>query len=217
MTELLWIHQTVGWILGAIAALGVCGYGVLHDWAPEHIENWHTGADSERRTEKALRVLESEGWVALHDLSTAFGNIDHVVVGPGGVFLLNSKQHGGISTVEGDLVRVVRRTNVRGTYTNSDIANNTRGAAWGLNRELNGALGRAPWVQGVVVFWSPFDSAPTESNKVVYLHGDELVHWLRGQPTRLSPDAVARVAVALDTRDDRESPERPLRETAVTN
>ena len=85
------------------------GYVALTSWPPAHIENWKTGADAERRTEKTLRVLESEGWDAVHDLASPFGNIDHVIVGPGGVFLLDTKQMLGQVAVDGDTVRVSRR------------------------------------------------------------------------------------------------------------
>ena len=200
MIEFLWVQETTGWLLGAAAALGATGYVVLNDWAPEHIENWHTGAESERRTEKTLRVLQPEGWHAVHDLPTPFGNIDHVVVGPGGVFLLNTKQLGGSAAVDGDVVRVTRRTNKRGGYTNSDMAGSTRGAAYDLHRELRQTLGRAPWVQGVVVFWNTFDEGPTESNRVVYLHGSDLAAWLRDQPARLRPEAVAAIGATLRAR-----------------
>ena len=46
-------------------------------------------------TAKALRGLEDEGWIVMHDLPAGRGNIDHILVGPGGVFLLDSKRLDG--------------------------------------------------------------------------------------------------------------------------
>jgi hypothetical protein len=54
-------------------------------------DTWERGADNERRVGKALDALRSEGWVVVHDVRRDFGNIDHVVAGPGGVFTVETK------------------------------------------------------------------------------------------------------------------------------
>jgi hypothetical protein len=41
-------------------------------------------------------VLESlDGWRVLHDVSLGRGNIDHVLIGPGGIFAVETKSHPG--------------------------------------------------------------------------------------------------------------------------
>lgn len=59
-------------------------------------EKWDKGAEGEHQTARRLRDLPT-GYVALHDLhvpgSTA--NIDHLVIGPTGVFVVDSKAHAG--------------------------------------------------------------------------------------------------------------------------
>jgi hypothetical protein len=39
--------------------------------------------------------LERQGWVVLHDLAIPGSrtNLDHLVIGPGGVFVIDSKQY----------------------------------------------------------------------------------------------------------------------------
>jgi Nuclease-related domain len=51
----------------------------------------------ERRTAHLLRHLEQRGWVALHDLAVpgSRANLDHLLIGPGGVFVVDSKQYSG--------------------------------------------------------------------------------------------------------------------------
>ena len=58
---------------------------------PAPMENWQDGAIGEQWAGRALGELKSEGWRIFHDLTASHGNIGHVVVGPGGVFLLDSK------------------------------------------------------------------------------------------------------------------------------
>jgi hypothetical protein len=58
---------------------------------------WRRGANGERRTARLLAPLERHGWAILHDLaiSGSAANIDHLVIGPGGVLLIDSKQYRG--------------------------------------------------------------------------------------------------------------------------
>jgi Nuclease-related domain len=58
---------------------------------------WRRGAAGERRTARLLRQLEQRGWVVLHDLAVpgSPANIDHLVIGPGGVVVIDSKQYRG--------------------------------------------------------------------------------------------------------------------------
>jgi Nuclease-related domain len=51
----------------------------------------------ERRTARLLNALERQGWAVLHDLAVprSRANIDHLVIGPGGVFVIDSKQYRG--------------------------------------------------------------------------------------------------------------------------
>jgi hypothetical protein len=58
---------------------------------------WRRGAAGERRTARLLGRLEQHGWVVLDDLAVpgSAANIDHLVIGPGGVVVIDSKQYRG--------------------------------------------------------------------------------------------------------------------------
>jgi hypothetical protein len=49
------------------------------------------GADAERWTASALRRARPRGWRLVNDVSLGHGNIDHVLVGPGGVIAVETK------------------------------------------------------------------------------------------------------------------------------
>ena len=70
-------------------------------------ELWERGADGEAATAQVLRTLPA-GWVVLHDLrwpGRRFANIDHVVIGPPGVFVVDSKNWSGRIEVRHDVLR----------------------------------------------------------------------------------------------------------------
>jgi hypothetical protein len=58
---------------------------------------WRRGAAGERRTARLLAPLERHGWAVLHDLAIpgSKANIDHLVIGPGGVVVIDTKQYRG--------------------------------------------------------------------------------------------------------------------------
>jgi hypothetical protein len=58
---------------------------------------WRRGAAGERRTARLLGPLERHGWAVLHDLAVpgSRANLDHLLIGPGGVFVIDSKQYRG--------------------------------------------------------------------------------------------------------------------------
>ena len=60
------------------------------------IERWDRGATGEEVVGEYLAALEPAGWLTLHDVTVgARGNIDHVVVGPAGLFTIETKSHAG--------------------------------------------------------------------------------------------------------------------------
>jgi hypothetical protein len=57
--------------------------------------SWSQGAEGEETVGAILEGLASDGWFVLHDVSLGRGNIDHIVVGPAGIFSIETKSHRG--------------------------------------------------------------------------------------------------------------------------
>jgi hypothetical protein len=85
----------LGLAVGALAGMAA-GWGLRFRPSPDAVA-WRRGAAGERRTARLLGPLERQGWVVLHDLAVpgSRANIDHLVIGPGGVFVIDSKQYRG--------------------------------------------------------------------------------------------------------------------------
>jgi Nuclease-related domain len=82
-------------LVGGLAAV-LTGWGLRFRASPEAVA-WRRGAVRERRTARLLGPLERQGWAVLHDLAVpgSRANLDHLVIGPGGVFVIDSKQYRG--------------------------------------------------------------------------------------------------------------------------
>jgi hypothetical protein len=85
----------LGLVAGGLAAT-VAGWGLRFRPSPDAVA-WRRGAAGERRTARLLDPLERHGWAILHDLAVpgSRANLDHLTIGPGGVFVIDSKQYRG--------------------------------------------------------------------------------------------------------------------------
>jgi hypothetical protein len=82
-------------VVGALAIVAA-GWGLRFKPSPDACA-WRRGAAGERRTARRLAALERDGWAILHDLAVpgSRANLDHLVIGPSGVFVIDSKQYRG--------------------------------------------------------------------------------------------------------------------------
>src|SRR5688572_25639270 len=92
---LSWTMTALLWCVGAVAVL--VGWR-LRFRPSEQVTAWRRGAHGERRTARLLERLTRDGYVVFHDLpvpGNTSANVDHLVIGPTGVFIIDSKQWTG--------------------------------------------------------------------------------------------------------------------------
>lgn len=188
------------WPAGAWIS-GVFGGAALAFWMfarlspPAWIENWQTGAWGEQATAKELAPLEGEGWIVLHDLAAERGNIDHIVVGVGGVFLLDSKRLGGeVSVDDGDVT--VRRLDDRDLSYRHLGPNHLLGLARQTHDRVLAVSRINTWVSPVMVLWAEFPQRVVD-DRCAYVHDEELAAWLRSRPPKIAAGRVQQVAEAV--------------------
>ena len=145
------------------------------------------GAIGEEQTGEALERLDESWWVE-HDIPHGRGNYDHVVIGPPGVFLLDTKRLSRPAAVRNDELRA-------GGMRYSGIG--FRRAAVTMAEALSAMLGTRPWVQSVVVVWGKLVHETREEGRVIYVHGENLVSWLQTQPKRLTRERCDVLAAAV--------------------
>jgi hypothetical protein len=176
--------QLIGaWIVGFACAAATAGWLLAFD---AHALTWLWGSLGEQRTGAELAKLDSD-WHVVHDLPTPRGNWDHVLVGPPGVFVLDSKNLSGRITAYDDALTAGRLRLSSRSF---------RAAAFALSTALKQRLGPTPWIQAVVVIWGDFPQTLHHGDRVVYIAGEHLLQWL-GSLDRTLP--VARInALAMN-------------------
>jgi hypothetical protein len=90
------------WLAGLTAAAGAAWR--LRFRASQPTRAWRDGARGERATAHRLRRLERHGYTVLHDLQVpgSHANLDHLAIGPAGVFIIDSKYYRGALQLGGD-------------------------------------------------------------------------------------------------------------------
>jgi hypothetical protein len=59
------------------------------------VDRHDRGASGEEQVGRLLDALRGEGWEMIHDARLHHGNIDHIALGPGGLFAIETKSHPG--------------------------------------------------------------------------------------------------------------------------
>ena len=59
------------------------------------VDRHDRGATGEEQVGGLLDGLGGEGWHAIHDASLGHGNVDHILIGPAGVFTVETKSNPG--------------------------------------------------------------------------------------------------------------------------
>jgi hypothetical protein len=222
-----WLRR-VGWLLAAVAvgelavtvAVGALlqpqrislywglGLGIalttliaLGDSPPEHIDRWRRGAYGEKATAKRLRGLVRRGWVLVNDIDIGRGNIDHVLIGPPGVFLLESKWLAGLVSVSRGVLTITAREDPDDSYENREFARRARTTAALVACHLRDSGMPGTWVQPVIVLWAKFDQPPVLSDRVAWIQGKQLAGALGRQPVRLTQPDIERAAALVMSRD----------------
>ena len=163
----------------------------LFGLSPIHADDasWYTGALSEQAVGRALARLGPE-WTVLHAIPVGAGesDIDHLVIGPPGVFSLNTKRHKGKKIWVAD-----RRILVAGQKV--DHLRNTRHEASRASKLLSQARGRTVPVTGALVFVATeqitIRSRPTD---VLISTEGSIVRALKKLKPQIHPDEVAAIA-----------------------
>jgi hypothetical protein len=181
----------VWWWPAILLALGLlfvlerlAGKGRVLD--PERLRR---GIRGEEAVANALAALPTSYWV-LHGVATGHGDVDHVVIGPTGVFALETKAW------DGKFYRSRGQLYCNGKPA-EHVLRQARGAA-GQVRELLLAAGIDEWVEAVVVAArASVSRSPVRFRKSYVISIKDLVGFVTDRPQSLSSSTVLQAKTTL--------------------
>ncbi|MEX5219244.1 MAG: NERD domain-containing protein [Nitrospira sp.] len=156
------------------------------------IKNLRQGRDGERYVGQMLEELRERGYRIFHDIPGEGFNIDHVIVGPAGVFTIETKARSkpptGRPTIEYD-GNIIRLENGFGF---DEPLKQARAQARWLTNLLNDGRGRLFRARPVVVFpdWYVERTGPRRKDDVWVLNPKALGTFLDYERAALSADRI---------------------------
>jgi hypothetical protein len=181
---MLWWPGDHTWVSGFFTGALATSWFAFRQTPPAVIENWQQGAWGEEFTAAELGKLPSEDWVVINDLPNGPYNFDHVVIGPAGVFCLNSKKTSSRLQVApgGGRLLLTNRFDDAVSYEDTRMLRQARSDASELGKRIYQRTGQRVWVQPVIVWWGEFPDRRRWHARVGLVHGQEVVDWLGRQP-----------------------------------
>jgi Nuclease-related domain len=141
------------------------------------VDRHDRGAKGEEQVGALLDGLGERGWHVVHDANMGRGNVDHILIGPGGVFTVETKSNPGP-------VRVGR------------VHGSVLGQAQAQRKAIEAIVGEH--VEPLVVFSRAWVDRPLSRRKGVrVVPARMLLGYVDRQPERLSAEAVERAQERL--------------------
>ncbi|WIE66220.1 nuclease-related domain-containing protein [Curtobacterium sp. MCLR17_036] len=146
--------------------------------------SWFKGALGERRIAAELAAL-GPSFTVLHALPVGRKgtDIDHLVIGPTGVFSINTKNHSGKDVWVGG-------SDFRVSGGRTDHMRNALSEGRRATRNLSVAAGTSVLVQPLIVVSAQRVRFGRKRPTVVVLRSGDVVRWITGLPRAFSDEAV---------------------------
>ncbi len=150
-----------------------------------------------QRTEALLRRLPQREWSVLSDVDRRHG-VEHVLVGPSGVYAITShKPPGACARVSDGVLWLRRERDARADRPGVAINRHVLDAARALHREIRSRTGRGPVVHPVVVLWCEFPQRVAQSSRIAFVNGRDLQSWVAHRPKELDEPGRGEIVQAL--------------------
>ena len=196
-----WIHPP-GWVTGCASLAALATIVAVAKWCLPKLDaleqeqiNFRKGAVGEELVGGALERFPEEFRV-INDLTTPYGNVDHVVVGPTGVFLLDTKNWRGVVSADNQGELLCNGKPLDKSYVRQFVRR-----VMGIKDKVKSlATGLDPYFQAVFVFTSARVEADWGRTGSLHCIRDEQLHGYIVESKRgkkLTSGEVDRIAQAF--------------------
>ncbi len=177
----------------ALAAIGWASSKVRR--ARATIERLKLGRDAERDVAEALEQLRERGYRVFHDIPAAGVTVNHLLVGPQGLFLVETRTRPrparGVGRIryDGETLTVAGHRGER-----EPIQQAMAQASW-IADLVSDSSGRNYFVRPVVLFPGWFVERIARKTSVWVLNPKTLATLIDREPTRLGPEDITLIAL----------------------
>ena len=156
---------------------------------------FNRGERGERHVADVLEELRSNGYLPIHDIVRDGFNVDHVLVGPGGIFAIETKYRSG----KGEISVRNEGVFVAGRLEEKDCLTQARGSAKAISQLIAENCRRVEWVTAIVVFVGDWKirNKWRDTNVRVFTP-ERLLDYIRDQQPQLTRKDIELIASHLE-------------------
>lgn len=186
-------------------ALTMAGGALLYSlWRTSNtmkeVRSLRLARDGEIAVGQFLEGMRKDGHIIVHDLPGEGFNVDHVIVGPKGVFTVETKTWSKPASGEPKIEFDGETLLAAGWLPSRDPVVQSKAQARWLGEILEETTGRKFPVKPVIVFPGWYIEQPKGTSREVWvLNPKALPSFLEHEPDRLEPDEVAMASSHLST------------------
>lgn len=179
-------------IIFSIAAVGAIAYAAIRIWrSVPALRNLRQALEGERAVGQFLERLRESGYQVFHDVVGTGFNVDHVLIGPAGVFTVETKTWSKPVRGSAKVVFDGKSLTVAGASPERDpVVQGKAQASW-VRSLLNESTGRQFSVRPVIVFpgWY-IENAHGGFQDVWVLEPKALPTFLSNEQRRMTPEDI---------------------------
>jgi len=182
------------WLYSFLAVLAVvaCVFDVRR--TRSRLQRLRQGRDGERVVAEYLDALRAHGFRVLHDVVGGSFNIDHVLVGPSGVFVVETKtwtkRPGQDICFDGERLLIGGREDCR-------PLRQAKGQAKWLSELVGERIGRRIFVKAIVSFADRYVKESTSAGSIFVLNPKRL-HTIANQPRTLTDAEIGKITTHIE-------------------
>lgn len=186
-----WVYAS--FTFAAIAFLGIRARKYL-----PQMKNLKLAAEGEKVVGQYLEKLRSEGYEVLHDIPAPSFNVDHVLVGPAGIFSVETKTWSKPSEGEAKILFDGKTLTKGGLTPERDPVTQARAQASWLSQLVEDGTGRKYQVKPIVLFpgwW--IEQSEGSLRQIWVLEPKALPKFLKRESVKMQEDEIKLVAYHL--------------------
>jgi hypothetical protein len=187
------------WVPTAMAVLLIAYSAIRLVWLRPRMRNLRLGMEGEKSVGQSLEELRANGAIVFHDVPARNFNVDHIVVSPNGIFVIEtktrSKPNGRQATIKYDGEKVL----VDGKAPDRDPIYQVNAIGSWVQDLIKKSTGRFFPVRPVVLFpgWYVEALNPAAQRSVWVLNPKSLRSFMQYEKDDIPPEDVSLVAYHL--------------------
>jgi len=152
------------------------------------------GFEGEEAVAECLKNNLDDSYYIINDIKLKYGNIDHVVIGPTGIFVIETKNYGGEIVCNGDEWKI--RSGEK-EYQIKSPSRQAKKNALKIKKLIEEKLNRHAWINAIVVFTNPSINLYLNNNSIPILQMHELCDYIKNKKMMLSSSEIEAIAKVI--------------------